>query len=171
MHFFLFFFSSRRRHTRWPRDWSSDVCSSDLQCGKRNLPYSPSTLLLLRGKIEIKSARIHRLYSLCKRTKNSIGNRIYSSKVNFFLKKSLESIYVRPDFMRMKKFNRILERIIEGGFTVSGALTSIVMLLIVVFLFNEGIGLFQSPSVEKGYSLYVHSDNTVTDLSDRKSVV
>src|SRR5690625_7523886 len=27
---FSFFFSSRRRHTRWPRDWSSDVCSSDL---------------------------------------------------------------------------------------------------------------------------------------------
>src|SRR5437870_9585138 len=25
-----FFFSSRRRQTRWPRDWSSDVCSSDL---------------------------------------------------------------------------------------------------------------------------------------------
>src|SRR5207253_1849474 len=29
----LFFFSSRRRHTRWPRDWSSDVCSSDLDGG------------------------------------------------------------------------------------------------------------------------------------------
>src|SRR5207253_8113408 len=28
----FFFFSSRRRHTRWPRDWSSDVCSSDLFC-------------------------------------------------------------------------------------------------------------------------------------------
>src|SRR5207253_4054841 len=28
---FCFFFSSRRRHTRWPRDWSSDVCSSDLE--------------------------------------------------------------------------------------------------------------------------------------------
>src|SRR5207253_11523345 len=28
-----FFFSSRRRHTRWPRDWSSDVCSSDLAEG------------------------------------------------------------------------------------------------------------------------------------------
>src|SRR5690625_5352197 len=27
----IFFFSSRRRHTRWPRDWSSDVCSSDLE--------------------------------------------------------------------------------------------------------------------------------------------
>src|SRR5439155_9117033 len=29
----FFFFSSRRRHTRWPRDWSSDVCSSDLIVG------------------------------------------------------------------------------------------------------------------------------------------
>src|SRR5476651_51539 len=28
---FFFFFSSRRRHTRYWRDWSSDVCSSDLQ--------------------------------------------------------------------------------------------------------------------------------------------
>src|SRR6266496_3250653 len=27
---FFFFFSSRRRHTRSLRDWSSDVCSSDL---------------------------------------------------------------------------------------------------------------------------------------------
>src|SRR5690554_525078 len=27
---FFFFFSSRRRHTRCGRDWSSDVCSSDL---------------------------------------------------------------------------------------------------------------------------------------------
>src|SRR6266496_4799513 len=29
-YFFFFFFSSRRRHTRSLRDWSSDVCSSDL---------------------------------------------------------------------------------------------------------------------------------------------
>src|SRR6266403_2506360 len=31
--FFFFFFSSRRRHTRSLRDWSSDVCSSDLESG------------------------------------------------------------------------------------------------------------------------------------------
>src|SRR5439155_18742198 len=30
----IFFFSSRRRHTRWPRDWSSDVCSSDLNTAR-----------------------------------------------------------------------------------------------------------------------------------------
>src|SRR5690606_40190505 len=29
-----FFFSSRRRHTRFSRDWSSDVCSSDLYLDK-----------------------------------------------------------------------------------------------------------------------------------------
>src|SRR3989337_3320496 len=37
--FFFFFFASRRRHTRCYRDWSSDVCSSDLQrrrCHHRN---------------------------------------------------------------------------------------------------------------------------------------
>src|SRR5437870_12691304 len=42
--FLLFFFSSRRRHTRWPRDWSSDVCSSDLsERLYREVPkFSPS---------------------------------------------------------------------------------------------------------------------------------
>src|SRR6266487_754850 len=31
----FFFFSSRRRHTRWTGDWSSDVCSSDLDLGEQ----------------------------------------------------------------------------------------------------------------------------------------
>src|SRR5256885_7111184 len=39
IHYF-FFFSSRRRHTRLQGDWSSDVCSSDLNWGKRKLAYS-----------------------------------------------------------------------------------------------------------------------------------
>src|SRR5215217_7648443 len=34
---FFFFFSSRRRHTRYWRDWSSDVCSSDLLVDPRYL--------------------------------------------------------------------------------------------------------------------------------------
>src|SRR5690606_40596929 len=33
----VFFFSSRSRHTRFSRDWSSDVCSSDLQAGAQIL--------------------------------------------------------------------------------------------------------------------------------------
>src|SRR6266487_740522 len=34
----FFFFSSRRRHTRWTGDWSSDVCSSDLEHGEQANP-------------------------------------------------------------------------------------------------------------------------------------
>src|SRR5690606_40365599 len=39
---FIFFFSSRRRHTRFSRDWSSDVCSSDLKgyWGRRSNVYT-----------------------------------------------------------------------------------------------------------------------------------
>src|SRR5690606_39908888 len=37
-----FFFSSRRRHTRFSRDWSSDVCSSDLD---KTLPVSRNKVI------------------------------------------------------------------------------------------------------------------------------
>src|SRR6266852_7509751 len=37
----FFFFSSRRRHTRCYRDWSSDVCSSDLQGPRPDMPGRP----------------------------------------------------------------------------------------------------------------------------------
>src|SRR5690606_39691659 len=38
---YFFFFSSRRRHTRFSRDWSSDVCSSDLNNGNlENFTFS-----------------------------------------------------------------------------------------------------------------------------------
>src|SRR2546422_10367932 len=40
---FFFFFSSRRRHTRCSRDWSSDVCSSDLTARTRFWVPPPAT--------------------------------------------------------------------------------------------------------------------------------
>src|SRR5690348_17527365 len=44
--FASFFFSSRRRHTRWTGDWSSDVCSSDLVLeGDRETPMPWSNVL------------------------------------------------------------------------------------------------------------------------------
>ena len=60
---------------------------------------------------------------------------------------------------------KIIENIIKGILTVSGTITTIVILLIVVFLFKEGFGLFNSPEVEKGYSLCIHADNPVKRLS------
>src|SRR5439155_14877085 len=40
----VLFFSSRRRHTRWPGDWSSDVCSSD--------PLAEIAPSLLGGRVQ-----------------------------------------------------------------------------------------------------------------------
>src|SRR5437868_11112602 len=45
---FFFFFSSRRRHTRSKRDWSSDVCSSDLSSA---LATAPTTKLTLSSSV------------------------------------------------------------------------------------------------------------------------
>src|SRR3712207_250436 len=47
MIFVVFFFSSRRRHTRYWRDWSSDVCSSDLVFTIGPYMFRPSAKLLL----------------------------------------------------------------------------------------------------------------------------
>src|SRR2546429_6188898 len=50
----MFFFSSRRRHTRCSRDWSSDVCSSDLI-------YALISLLILIGMMHIEQVCKERL--------------------------------------------------------------------------------------------------------------
>src|SRR5699024_11463973 len=51
----LFFFSSRRRHTRSNRDWSSDVCSSDLRALRARLAGGDARAIyeaeLLRGEL------------------------------------------------------------------------------------------------------------------------
>src|SRR5688500_20158201 len=41
----MFFFSSRRRHTRLQGDWSSDVCSSDLHSQILVIPFTSSSEL------------------------------------------------------------------------------------------------------------------------------
>src|SRR5437868_14553135 len=56
IHFFFFFFSSRRRHTRSKRDWSSDVCSSDLtrdNLAKKSAPdfFARLSLVLLSSEL------------------------------------------------------------------------------------------------------------------------
>src|SRR5690348_17540353 len=45
----FFFFSSRRRHTRWTGDWSSDVCSSDLDVVFGRGPIGLSWLVATLG--------------------------------------------------------------------------------------------------------------------------
>jgi phosphate transport system permease protein len=62
----------------------------------------------------------------------------------------------------IKKFK---ERIIEGILFLSSTVTSLTVVLIVVFLFKEGIGVVGSSSIEDGYTLAVNSSNPVTNLN------
>src|SRR5690606_41070267 len=55
---FFFFFSSRRRHTRFSRDWSSDVCSSDLGKWQTEIMIYMIGLSLLKRKILFLSKRL-----------------------------------------------------------------------------------------------------------------
>src|SRR5690606_39712727 len=50
----FFFFSSRRRHTRFSRDWSSDVCSSDLTA-------IASATTMMQEQLERESTRLRQL--------------------------------------------------------------------------------------------------------------
>lgn len=48
---------------------------------------------------------------------------------------------------------RFSEYIVERLLMTSGAITSLVILLIIIFLFKQGAGLFSKDSVEPGYSI------------------
>lgn len=60
---------------------------------------------------------------------------------------------------------RVWEKIVEGILTCSGFITSITILLIVVFLFAEALGLFNKKVIEEGYVLAVNKANPVQELS------
>lgn len=64
-----------------------------------------------------------------------------------------------------RKFRKIGESIVERILMLSGSITSITIILIVVFLFKEGAGLFSSPVIEDGYVLVVNDRNTVRQLT------
>jgi len=60
---------------------------------------------------------------------------------------------------------RFLEKLVEGALLISGSVTSITILLIVIFLFKEASGLFNSPVIEEGYVLGLNKENPVKHLS------
>lgn len=67
--------------------------------------------------------------------------------------------------MLRKKLKKAGEIIVEKILMVSGGVTSVTILLIVFFLFREGVGLFGSPVVEHGYVVAVNEQNPVRDLT------
>ena len=58
-----------------------------------------------------------------------------------------------------------IEKIVEGIFFLSSTVTTLTVLLIIVFLFREGSGVFSESPVEKGFTIAVNQGNPVTRLS------
>lgn len=67
------------------------------------------------------------------------------------------------------KFRKIFEKFIEGILFSSSTITSLAVILIIVFLFREGIGLFHSSPLEKNFVITVSKQNPVKEL-DAKQV-
>ena len=60
---------------------------------------------------------------------------------------------------------KLFEKIIEGVLACSGFVTSITIVLIILFLFSEALGLFNSRVIEEGYVLALNKDNKVSELT------
>ena len=65
---------------------------------------------------------------------------------------------------RRTAMKRFLEKAVKWLLTASGFVTSIVILLIIGFLFTEGAGLFREPVIEEGYVLALNRENPVREL-------
>lgn len=65
----------------------------------------------------------------------------------------------------IKKRGRSL---IEAGIKLTGSLSSLIVILIVIFLFKEGLGLFGNSTVENGYVIAVYRDNPLSSLNSEQ---
>lgn len=63
---------------------------------------------------------------------------------------------------RIRKYG---EKLVEGVLFSSSTITSLTVILIIIFLFKEGLGLFNSKPVEKNYVFAVNNDNPVKEIS------
>lgn len=58
--------------------------------------------------------------------------------------------------------------LIEAGIKLTGSLSSLIVILIVIFLFKEGLGLFGNSTVENGYVIAVYRDNPLPSLNSEQ---
>src|SRR5436853_6485319 len=93
---FVFFFSSRRRHTRCLSDWSSDVCSSDLHL---SLKIAEKQELL---ETEVVSERLEKVFGYMegeigvlqveKRIRNRVKRQMEKTQREYYLNEQLKAI-------------------------------------------------------------------------------
>lgn len=67
--------------------------------------------------------------------------------------------------MKRKFLRNVVEKLVEGILMLSSSITSITVLLIIIFLFREGLGLFGKSPIEHGTVLAVNKANPVKKLT------
>src|SRR5699024_11653918 len=88
-----FFFSSGRRHTRSKRDWSSDVCSSDLRTGFIRKVLIPLKLPHSQTSVSLHSRmQIGVLHSTGKELVYSLFGQTGNGQIEFFLPTELHRV-------------------------------------------------------------------------------
>ena len=65
---------------------------------------------------------------------------------------------------RRSLFSRVFEKIIEGTLTLSSTVTSLTVLLIILFLFKEGFSLFKEKPIESDFILAINKSNPASNL-------
>ncbi|HNQ82551.1 MAG TPA: phosphate ABC transporter permease subunit PstC [Bacteroidales bacterium] len=68
----------------------------------------------------------------------------------------------------MRKYRKIWEKLAESVLFSSSTVTSLTVILIIVFLWREGVGLFNSKPVDKGYVFALNQANPVNTLSAKQ---
>jgi phosphate transport system permease protein len=68
----------------------------------------------------------------------------------------------------VRKYKKIWEKFVVGVLFSSSTVTSLTVILIIIFLFREGIGLFYSKPVDKGYVFALNINNPVKELSAKQ---
>ena len=86
-----------------------------------------------------------------------------------FLSNDSHTALISTPFLCAQKkvgnMKKVFEKIIEGILACSGFVTSLTIVLIVLFLFSEAVGLFHSRVIEEGYVLALNKDNKVSELT------
>jgi phosphate transport system permease protein len=65
----------------------------------------------------------------------------------------------------IKFLKSTFEKLIEGTLFLSSTITTLAIVLIIIFLFKEGIGTFNQTPIEDGFSLVVNKNNPVNELT------
>src|SRR2546422_1500186 len=108
---YFFFFSSRRRHTRCSRDWSSDVCSSDLVALPRFNQYfiEPPQVLAARAGQALDSDEMFIAYGRDRKSTRLNSSHGYISYAVFCLKKKKKNKTSKHSDRRLQRDGRAVD--------------------------------------------------------------